>query len=510
MRNSMRSKNGYLKWNTLICKTSTILMLAALIICGFACNVLPEKKVKPNVIFILTDQWRASAMGYMGNDIVQTPHIDEFARSGINFINAVSVLPVCTPYRASLMTGRYPTSTGMFINDLYLPSEELCMAEIFNQAGYNTAYLGKWHLDGHGRKDFVAPERRQGWTVWKGSECDHNYPKEHYYENDDTTMRFWEGYSTYAIADEAQNYMQEHANDDAPFCLFVSIATPHFPHQTAPKEYMELYTADKLKLGPNVPEELRAKSLKELQGYYAHCTATDKAIGEIIDKAKSLGNYDQSIIVFTSDHGEMMGSHNIGPMMKHAAYAESSSIPFLISYPGIGDHAGKVAEASITTPDILPSILSLCNIDIPETIEGYDLSGIIQSPSTNPERAALFMNVAPFGAMHELDEYRAVRTASYTYVKKPAGPSMLFDNKQDPYQMNNLVNEKELTDVQSKLDAQLMHELSRIGETEIYPRDYYLRKFGYYGKKEFREDYHIKELANVKVVVSPNETFEIK
>lgn len=469
-----------------------------------------QKPDQPNVIFILTDQWRASALGYAGNDIVQTPQLDKFAKEAVNFKNAVSVLPVCTPYRASLMTGRYPTTTGMFINDLYLPSEELCMAEIFIEAGYNTAYLGKWHLDGHGRKDFVEPERRQGWNFWKGSECDHHYSKEHYYENNDTTLRFWEGYSTYAIADEAKKYIQQHANDKQPFFLFVSIATPHFPHHTAPEEYMEMYTADKLKLRPNVPDSFSAESLKELQGYYAHCTATDKAIGELIDKVKSLGIYDNSIVVFTSDHGEMMGSHNIAPRMKHAAYSESSNIPFLISYPGIGNNAGKVAEAAITTPDILPSLLALCNINIPESIEGYELSSIIYSPSSEKERAALYMNPAPFGIMYDIEEYRAVRTASYTYVKTPEGPAMLFDNKKDPYQLKNLVDEKAYSEISTKLDAELKQELSRIGETTIHSREYYLKKFGYYGRKEFRKDYHIRNVTDVKVVITPNDSIRIK
>lgn len=156
---------------------------------------------KPNVIYILTDQWRAASVGYNGDTIVQTPHLDRWAQSAVNFRNAVSVLPVCTPHRAALMTGRYPSTTGMFINDLYLPSEEYCMAEIYNDAGYQTTYLGKWHLDGHGRKKFVAPARRQGWQEWKAGECDHNYNKEHYYHNSDTTQQFWEGYSPYAIAE---------------------------------------------------------------------------------------------------------------------------------------------------------------------------------------------------------------------------------------------------------------------------------------------------------------------
>jgi arylsulfatase A-like enzyme len=472
-------------------------------------QVQAKKTERPNVIFILTDQWRASALGYMGNDIVQTPQLDKFASSALNFKNTVSVLPVCTPYRASLMTGRYPTSTGMFINDLYLPPEELCMAEIFNKEGYKTAYLGKWHLDGHGRGDFVPRERRQGWTFWKGSECDHNYPKEHYYDNEDTTKRYWEGYSTYAIADEARNYLIQHANDDSPFCLFVSIATPHFPHHTAPKEYMEFYKPDKLKLAPNVSEDMRESALKELQGYYAHCTATDKAIGGIIDKIKELGIFDNSIIIFTSDHGEMMGAHDIKPFEKHTAFSESSNVPFLISYPGINNNSGKIAQAAFTTPDILPSLLSLCGIDIPNTIEGYDLSHIIKFPDKDSDRAALYMNPVPFGSMYEIDEYRAVRTNKYTYVKTPQGASMLFDNEKDPYQMNNLVNKPEYTDTQKRLDKMLMNELKQIGDEKIEERDYYLKKFGYYGQKEFRPNYHIADYFNVEVVISPNKLIKI-
>lgn len=483
-----------------------IIFLVLLTSCGSGV----QKPEQPNVIFILTDQWRASALGYAGNDVVQTPELDNFAKEAVNFTNAVSVLPVCTPYRASLMTGRYPTTTGMFINDLYLPSEELCMAEIFGEAGYNTAYLGKWHLDGHGRKDFVAPERRQGWTFWKGSEADHHYPKEHYYDNKDTTLRFWEGYSTYAIADEANRYMQEQATGEQAFCLLVSLGTPHFPHHTAPKEYMDMYPKEKLELPDNVPDDMKEWAYKELQGYYAHSTATDKAIGDIIAKTKELGIYENSIIIFTSDHGEMMGSHGFRPYMKHQPYSESANIPFLISYPGMDANKGKTAEAAITTPDILPSLLSLCSIDIPESIEGYDVSGIIKEPGKDPNRAALYMNVSPFGIAFPNDEYRAVRTSDYTYVKTPNGPIMLFDNKKDSHQMNNLVNEKELAETQAKLDMELMRELERIGETEIKPRDYYLKKFGYYGLKEFRDDYHIANVADVKVVITPNDTIRIK
>jgi len=134
------------------------------------------------VVYVLTDQWRASALGYAGDPNVKTPELDELAAASVNFVNAVSVCPVCTPYRASLLTGRFPTSTGMTFNDIYLPSEELCMAEIYADAGYATAYLGKWHLDGHGRLNNVEPERRQGFQYWKAAECSHDYNNMPYYK----------------------------------------------------------------------------------------------------------------------------------------------------------------------------------------------------------------------------------------------------------------------------------------------------------------------------------------
>lgn len=145
---------------------------------------------KPNVVYILTDQWRASAFGYSDDPNVLTPSLDKLAASSVNFVNAVSVCPVCTPYRASLMTGRFPTSTGMTFNDIYLPPDEHCMAEIFAEAGYSTAYLGKWHLDGHGRLNNVAPERRQGFKYWKGAECSHDYNHMLFYENDDPDVKY--------------------------------------------------------------------------------------------------------------------------------------------------------------------------------------------------------------------------------------------------------------------------------------------------------------------------------
>jgi len=431
---------------------------------------------KPNVVYILTDQWRSSALGYTGNLDVKTPNLDKFSKESVNFANAVSVTPVCTPHRAALMTGRYPTTTGMFLNDLYLPDEELCMAEIFKSEGYSTGFLGKWHLDGHGRINNVAPERRQGFDYWKALECSHDYNKMPYYANENPEIQYWDDFSPFAMAKDASNYMAEHAEDENPFLLVVSIATPHFPHHQAPQEFKDLYRAEDLKLPPNVPKDSDGSIRKELQGYYAQCTASDKAIGRMLDKLKELNLWDNTIVVFSADHGEMMGSHGVLPFTKQLAWDESIRVPFLIRYPSIGKNQGAVVNAPINTPDILPSLLGLTNSTIPASIEGDDLSSLIKTPNLTVDRAALVMNICPFTREYKYPEYRAIQTKQYTYARTLAGVSKFFDNENDPYQMNNLANKPEYASLQQELDEKLNIALTNIGD-DFKPRNYYLKKW---------------------------------
>ncbi|MFO7616757.1 MAG: sulfatase, partial [Bacteroidales bacterium] len=397
--------------------TATLAFLPTLL----ACN---HQENHPNVVFILTDQWRSSGFGFAGDSNVKTPNLDKFASEAARFNNAVSVCPVCTPYRGSLLTGRYPTSTGMFLNDACLPEEELCLAEVYKQNGYQTAYIGKWHLDGHGRLDYTPPERRQGFDYWKALECSHDYNRMPYYEGDLPEMKFWDDYSPYAVCEDAGRYVSSHAKDKSPFFLFVSIAAPHFPHQTAPDDLKELYPPDDIKVNPNVPEELRAKVQKELQGYYAHCTAIDRAIGRLLDQLKSLGLWDRTLIVFTSDHGEMMGAHGIPATQKQVPWIESGGVPLLIHFPAAKRSKRQLFEMPVTTPDLSATLLNLSGIDLPGSFEGVSFARNLKSGRDDPGRGALYMSVAPFAAVPKeaKREYRALKTARYTYVKGLDGP----------------------------------------------------------------------------------------
>ncbi len=433
---------------------------------------------KPNVVFLLADQWRAKATGYEGDPNVRTPHLDRLAQQGVNFRNAVSVCPVCTPYRAALMTGRFPTSTGMFLNDAYLPESELCFAEIFREAGYDTAYIGKWHLDGHGRSAFVAPQRRQGWQFWKAAECDHDYLHSHFYEGDSDQKRYWEGYDAFAQTRAAQAYLRQRAGSNRPFVLMVSYGIPHFPHHTALPEFKALYPPEKIQLPPNVPAELQEKARQEAQGYYAHCTALDRCVGDLMATLEETKLAEQTILVFTSDHGEMLGSHGAPPTMKHLPWDESARVPFLLRYPAAHGSRTRVVLTPVTTPDILPTLLGLAGLSVPKTIEGEDLSGLVRGEPEPPDRAALYMAIAPFAGHGFNKEYRALRTKRYTYVRGLEGPWLLFDDSQDPHQLNNLVARPEFATLRDELDAQLQAELKRIGD-DFRPAKHYVELWGF-------------------------------
>ncbi len=418
--------------------------------------------MKPNIVFVLTDQWRGQAFGYAGDPNVRTPNLDALASRSITFENAVSVCPVCTPHRASLLTGRYPTSTGMFLNDLYLPAEELCMAEILRDAGYETGYIGKWHLDGHGRYSYIPPERRQGFAYWKVLECTHDYNNSYYYAGDDPTRRTWDGYDAYAQTVDAQAYIRDRADSQKPFFLFLGYGGPHFPHDNAPEELKALYPPEEIVLRPNVPEEMRQQAREELQGYYAHCTAIDRCVGDLYRALEEAGLADNTIFIFTSDHGDMFGSQGKRPRRKQLPWDESVRVPLLLRYPAVHKD-GRVVQTPINTPDMLPSLLSLAGVAIPDTVEGDDLSGLFRVEDGEPNRAALFMAVAPFGA-DDFKAYRGVRSSRYSYVRDSDGPWLLYDNQEDLYQMNNLIDNPEYADLREELETELQSQLKRTGD----------------------------------------------
>jgi len=432
---------------------------------------------KPNLVFLLADQWRAQAAGYAGNTDVQTPNLDRLAEESVNFSNAVSGCPVCCPYRASLITGRYPLTHGVFLNDVRLNTDAVSIAQAYNRAGYETAYIGKWHLDGDKRSAFIPRQRRQGFKFWKALDCTHDYNNSFYYADEDIKLK-WEGYDAIAQTEEARRYIREHARGK-PFVLFLSWGPPHGPYHTAPQRYRDLFKDKKLTLRPNVPKEYEARARRDLAGYYAHIAALDDCIGKILNTLKHTRLEDDTILVFTSDHGDMLYSQ--AERKKQRPWDESIRVPLLVRYPAIHGKAGRVVEMPINTPDIMPTLLGLSTVEIPDTVEGTDFSRVISRTQKPADNAVLITCPSPFGQWkrkkHGGREYRGVRTRYYTYVRDLNGPWLLYDNRKDEYQLNNLCNRPEHSELQKKLEAVLSRKLKQTND-EFLSGWEYIKKWG--------------------------------
>jgi len=284
---------------------------------------------RPNLVFVFGDQWRMQATGYNGDPNARTPVLDRFAQQSVCFSNAAAGCAVCSPFRASLMTGQYPLTHGVFVNDVDIVSDAVPLAECFDRAGYRTAYIGKWHIDGHGRDTFVPPARRLGFRFWRGYECTHSYNESPYYA-DDPTPRRWPGYDAECQTDLAVDCLRELGAGQSPFLLMLSWGPPHAPYHTAPTEYRSRFSPEQIQLSPNVPDEVAEQSRRDLSGYYAHIAALDDCFGRLLQTLAEEGLSDNTIVVFTSDHGDMLGSH--GMWKKQSPWDESQRIPFLLRF----------------------------------------------------------------------------------------------------------------------------------------------------------------------------------
>lgn len=440
----------------------------------------------PNVIFVFADQWRVQDVGYNGNSLVKTPVIDRLSEESVVFTNAVSGCPVCCPYRASLLTGQYPLTHGVFYNDKPLNPNANSIAKIYKQAGYETAYIGKWHLNGHepdektfeARLKFIPKERRQGFDFWQVLECTHDYNNSFYYEDSPERLK-WEEYDAIAQTKSAIGYIKEKSKGEKPFLLMLSWGPPHAPYQTAPEKYRKMYSPGDIEIRPNVPDELREKAREDIAGYYAHISALDDCMKDLLEAIEVAGIEENTIFVFTSDHGDMLYSQ--GNIKKQQPWDESIKVPFILRYPGKYGKSHKEIEMPINTPDILPTLLGLSGLDIPETIEGSDYSNVISGEEKPENESVLIQCPVPF---HQWNysvggrEYRGVRSSRYTYARDLKGPWLLYDNLTDPFQMNNLLGLDEYIFIQADLEKQLQKLLEKTND-KFLPGAEYMKMWNY-------------------------------
>lgn len=464
------------------CITSRLLALAAKKICFVAIflffSVPSFAAPKSNILFVIADQWRAQAFGFAGDPNVKTPHLDAFEKQCVNFTQAVAGMPVCSPTRATLLTGQRPQTHGVFLNDVPLNPDAVTLPKQLKAAGYDTACIGKWHIDGHGRSSFIPRERRQGFDYWKVLECTHDYNNSPYYADGPKKLK-WDGYDAFAQADDAEKYLREPARKDKPFLMWLSWGPPHNPYESAPKKYQDLYKPEDIKLEPNVPPERAERARRELAGYYAHCSALDDAFQRLLNALDESGLAENTIIVFTSDHGDML--HSQSQERKQRPWEESARVPMLFRVPASLNIKPQRVTGTINSEDVMPTLLGLCKLPIPKTVEGFDFSSYMHGAVDPSGGATIIRCISPFGEFTRQRggrEYRGVRTPQTTFVRDLNGPWLLFDNQKDPYQLNNLANQPEHAALQKQMDTLLSRKLKEQHD-EFLSGEKYIAQWGY-------------------------------
>lgn len=311
--------------------------------------------MKTNLLYVFADQWRYHAMGFLNMDQAVTPNIDQFAADSMRFTNAYSTFPLCSPHRASLMTGKYPFNVGMWTNckvgleeKIMLKPQETCIGNVLKENGYQTGYIGKWHLDAselnfsphpksgaRGWDAYTPPgERRQGFDYWLSyGACDEHLDPHYWQENEEPIKPG--KWSAEFETDKAIEYMEGRKEGEEPFALFLSYNPPHLPYELVPERYYQKFKDLEVRYRENVPEEMRQiGGLLETQTrqYFSAVHGIDEQFGRILKYLKDNHMEENTIVVLSADHGEMLGSH--GLMSKNVWYEESIHIPLMIRQTG--------------------------------------------------------------------------------------------------------------------------------------------------------------------------------
>ena len=428
---------------------------------------------RPNVIVFFTDQQRWDTTGVHGNPLGLTPNFDRMARSGTDVHYSITCQPVCGPARSCLQTGMHATNTGVFRNGISLADDAVTLAHCFGDAGYATGYIGKWHL---ASQDPIPESERGGYDYWLASNL-LEFTSDAYdtvmFDNDNNAVKL-PGYRVDALTDAAIRYVDAH--QDEPFFLFVSYIEPHHQNHIddypPPDGYREQYT------GKWTPPDLAAlggSSAQHLGGYYGMVKRLDEALGRLQDTLKSLNLSDNTVVLFTSDHGNHFKTRNAE--YKRSCHESAVRVPTAFSGPGF-DGRGRINEL-VNLLDLPPTLLDAAGLPIPDTMEGRSILPLLDGEAEDwPQQVFIQISESQVG--------RALRTKRWKYsVRAPdldgwSQPGadkyeeeFLYDLDSDPYELANLIELDAFTDVKNGLRARLIAEMEKAGEAapEIVPAE---------------------------------------
>ena len=450
------------------------------------------KSRRPNVLYVFSDQHRAFSLPGEPFNQALAPNIETFREKNCSMEQCVSNYPLCSPYRAIFMSGLYPQQSGVMGNVDILNPNVGPLGEAFRNAGYHTGYIGKWHIHGQesisrADEEFIpkgSPYRMgfEDWHVWADTD-------DHYHSftfNQDTGEKISpEGWQPIPMTDQAVTFLKAQPKDK-PWFLVLSWNPPHPPFNP-PDDDTAPYPLDQIKFRPNVrasnTDELHKgvrneNSLrKSAQGYMGGITGVDKEFARVLQALEDTGQAEDTIVVYSSDHGEMMGSQ--GLMGKRVPFEESCRVPFIVRYPGVtlDRHKSNVLFAAV---DIYPTLCGLAGVPVPKHCAGRDLSDVMRGRKTQ-EPEHVFMLSQPEtkpareGGISSGGEktkgcppYRGVRTKTHTYIVADTGRWLLYDNIADPFQMKNLVGDKSQQALMETLDVEVENWLHSVKDAFPY------------------------------------------
>ncbi len=420
-------------------------------------------KRPPNIVFAFSDEHRWQSMSFTELPAVHTPNMSRLAAEGAHFTHCISNYPVCSPYRAILMTGRWPyrqrmrdSSPGMIDNAYALSPDQVTLGHVFRRAGYRTGYIGKWHMGGTRAEPFGFDHS----LIWTRT---NTHWRSQYHPAGRPAVTA-EGYNATLMTDQALAFIDQ--NRDRPFFLMLSWNPPHSNFLDAPEEMQARYRdAGSLPYRLNVPPDFRAgvgarravRRQAVYRGYHAHVSAVDVELGRVLAGLDEWKLTENTVVVYASDHGSMLGSHSVGG--KRQPYEESIRVPFLVRWPGHVP-AGRRIEALFGAIDIFPTLCALAGMKPPVACDGEDFSGWLAAGGHGPSPGSqLIMHIAKEhasgGRRHPAPLFRGVTTGRWTYALYPDRPWCLFDNRNDPYQLDNRIADPGLSKVRRQLREML-------------------------------------------------------
>ena len=429
---------------------------------------------KPNILFFFSDQQRWDTVGCYGQRLPVTPNLDALAADGVRFEYAFTPQPVCGPARACLQTGRYATEVGMYRNDAHFQPGGLTVPEWLTGAGYEVGYLGKWHLAGT-RTEPVPPELRFGYKdYWLAADAlehtSHGYEGGYMYDADNQRVDF-PGYRVDSVTDFVLDYLQSR-DGSRPWFLFLSYLEPH--HQNDRNRYEGPVGSKERFKDYDVPGDLEGTGgdwRENYPDYLGQCNSLDHNLGRIQQELIRLGLADNTIIIYTSDHGSHFCTRN--SEYKRACHDDCLRIPMIIHGPGF--RGGKVIDELVSLIDIPPTILAAAGVEAPGLMHGHPLQTLVDGSAIDwPE--------VIFAQISEDHTGRAVRTKRWTYeVSVPREDTVgflknespgsdiyyeayLYDDQADPHQRTNLVADPAYTDIRAELATLLLKKMQEAGE----------------------------------------------